>query len=61
MQSKLNDDRNVSIMPNLQTNCCLKLDFQEVDRQTEGKWLIYDTKHCNNNHLLNVALPWIIS
>ena len=30
-----------SIMWNLQPNCCLKVDFQKVDKHTGGKWLIH--------------------
>ena len=31
-------------MSNLQSNCCLKFDFQRVDQHAGGKWLIHDTK-----------------
>ena len=31
-------------MSNLQPNCCLKVDFQNVDQHARGKWLIHDTK-----------------
>ena len=31
-----------SIMWNLQPNCCLKVDFQKVDKHTGGKWLIHE-------------------
>ena len=34
----------LSIMSNLQPNCCLKIDFQKVDQHAGGKWLIHDTK-----------------
>ena len=30
-------------MSNLQPNCYLKVDFQKLDKHTEGKWLIHDT------------------
>ena len=33
------------IMPNLQTHYHSKLDYQEVDQHTGGKWLIHGTKH----------------
>ena len=32
-------------MPNLQTHFHPKLDFQKVDQQTVGRWLIHRTKH----------------
>ena len=35
---------SLSIMSNLQRNCCLKFDFQKVDQHAVGKWLIHDTK-----------------
>ena len=38
-QSKKNEDI-LSIMSNLQPNCCLKVDFQKVDQHAGGKWLI---------------------
>ena len=31
-----------SIMWNLKPNCCLKVDFQKVDKHTGGKWLIQE-------------------
>ena len=30
------NDKTFFAIPNLQTNCCLKLDFQNVDQHTEG-------------------------
>ena len=41
----------LSIMLNLQPNCCLKIDFQKVDQPAGGKWLIHDTKRCKDNKL----------
>ena len=38
-------------MSNLQGNFHLKLDFQNVDQHTGGKWLIHDTKHSKDNRL----------
>ena len=38
-------------MSNLQPNYCLKVDFQKVDKQTRGKWLIHDTKRRKDNQL----------
>ena len=40
---KKNEDR-LSIMSNLQPNCCLKVDFQKMDQYGWGKWLIHNTK-----------------
>ena len=34
-------------MSNLQTFYQFKLDFQKVDQDTGGKWLIYVTKRSN--------------
>ena len=31
-------------MSNLQPNCCLKVDFQKVDKHTGGKWLIHENQ-----------------
>ena len=31
---------SLSIMSNLQPNCCLEFDFQKVDQHAGGKWLI---------------------
>ena len=36
-------------MSNLQTYYRFKLDFQKVDKDTVGKWLIYSTKRCKDN------------
>ena len=38
-------------MSNLEPNYCLKVDFQKVDKQTRGKWLIHDTKRRKDNQL----------
>ena len=38
-------------MSKLQTNYCLKLDFQKVDRDTGTKWLTHGTKHGKDNQL----------
>ena len=40
---------SLSIMSNLQPNCCLKFDFQKVDQHAGGKWLIHDTKRRKDN------------
>ena len=44
-------------MSNLQRNCCLKVDFQNVDQHTGGKWLIPDTKRHKDNQLQSLKLP----
>ena len=41
----------LSIMSNLQPNCCLKFDFQKVDQHAGGKWLIHDIKRRKDNQL----------
>ena len=48
-------------MSNLHTFCCIKLDFQKVDWRAEGKWLIHGIKHCKDNQLRNLKLPFGIS
>ena len=45
-----------SIMSNLHTYYHLKLDFQKVDQQTGGKWLIHGTQHNKNNQLPSLEL-----
>ena len=47
----------LSIMSNLQPNCCLKFDFQKVDQHAGGKWLIHDTKRRKDNQLQSLKLP----
>ena len=51
----------LSIMSNLQPNCCLKFDFQKVDQHAGGKWLIHDTKRRKDNQLQSLKLPCRIS
>ena len=51
----------LSIMSNLQPNCCLKFDFQKVDQHAGGKWLIHDTKCRKDNQLQSLKLPCRIS
>ena len=43
-------------MWNLQSNCCLKFDFQKVDQHAGGKWLIHDTKRRKDNQLQSLKL-----
>ena len=52
---------SLSIMSNLQPNCCLKFDFQKVDQYAGGKWLIHDTKRRKDNQLQSLKLPCRIS
>ena len=54
-------NNSVSIMSNLQPNCCLEFDFQKVDQHAGGKWLIHDTKRRKNNQLQSLKLPCRIS
>ena len=51
----------LSIMSNLQPNCCLKIDFEKVDQHAGGKWLIHDTKRRKDNQLQSLKLPCRIS
>ena len=57
---KKNEDI-LSIMSNLQPNCCLKIDFQKVDQHAGGKWLIHDTNRRKDNQLQSLKLPRRIS
>ena len=50
-----------SLMSNLQTYYHFKLDFQKVDQQTGGKWLIHGTKRHKDNQLQSPELPCRIS
>ena len=54
-------EMKLSIMSNLQPNCCLKIDFQKVDQHAGGKWLIHDTKRRKDNQLQSLKLPCRIS
>ena len=51
----------LSIMSNLQLNCCLKFDFQKVDQHAGGKCFIHDTKRRKDNQLQSLKLPCRIS
>ena len=51
----------LSIMSNLQPNCCSKIDFQKVDQHAGVKWLIHDTKRRKENQLQSLKLPCKIS
>ena len=52
---------SLSIMSNLQPNCCLKFDFQKMDQHAGGNWLIHDTKRRKDNQLQSLKLPCRIS
>ena len=54
--TKQNEDLQ-SIISNLQPNCCLKVDFQRVDKHIGGKWLVHNTKHRKDNQLQSLKLP----
>ena len=56
-----NNEDILSIMLNLQHNCCLKIGFQKVDQHAGGKWLIHDTKRHKDNQLQSLKLPCRIS
>ena len=47
-----------SCISNLQTYYHFKLDFQNVDQHTGGKWLIHGTKRRKDNQLQSLELPW---
>ena len=40
-----------------QTYYHFKLEFQKVNQNTEGKWLIHGTKRRKNNQLQSMELP----
>ena len=46
-------------MSNLQTHSHFKLDFQNVNQHTGGKWLIYGTKHRKDSRLQSMKLPYM--
>ena len=48
-------------MSHLHPNCCLKIDFQKVDQNAGGKWLIHDTKSHKDYQLQSLKLPCRIS
>ena len=48
-------------MSNLQSNCCLKVDFQKVDQNAGGNWLIHNTKRRKDNQLQSMKLTCRIS
>ena len=44
-------------MSNWQAYYHFKLDFQNVDQHTRGKWLIHGTKHHKDNQLQSLEPP----
>ena len=54
MSKKIEDI--LSIMSNLQLNCCLKVDFRKLDQHAGGKWLIHDNKRRKDNQLQSLKL-----
>ena len=48
-------------MWSFQTYYHFKLDFQDVDQHTGGKWLIHSTKRRKDNQLQSLELPCRIS
>ena len=58
MWSNQNNKKLFSLMSNLHTYYHLKLDFQNVDQHTGGKWLIHGTKRRKDNQLQSHELPW---
>ena len=56
-----NNEDLQAIMWHLQRNRCLKVDVQKVDKRTEGKCLIHDTKRRKDNQLQSLKLPCRIS
>ena len=47
---KKNEDI-LSILSNLQPNCCFKSISKKVDQHAGSKWLIHDTKRRKDNQL----------
>ena len=50
-----------SIMSSSQTHYHFKLVFQKEDQLTGGNLLIRGTKHCKDNQLQSLELPYRIS
>ena len=50
-----------SIMSDLQTHDHFKRDFQKVDQQRGGKWLMHGTTHHKGNQLQSLEPPSRIS
>ena len=44
-------------MSNWQTHYHFKLDFQELDQDAEGKWVIHGTKPNKENQWQSLELP----
>ena len=61
MWNNQNNEKLFSLMSNLQTYYHFKLDFQKVDQNTGGRWLIHATKRRKDNQLQSLELPCRIS
>ena len=57
MKQLKNNERLFSFMSNLQAYYNCKLDFQNVDQHTPGKWLIHGPKRRKDNQLQSLELP----
>ena len=51
MWNNKKQQKNFSLVSNLQTYHHFKLDFQKVDQHTGGKWLIHGIKRHKDNQL----------
>ena len=61
MKQVKNNKKVFSFMSSLQTYYHFKLDFENVDQHTGGKWLIHGTKRHKDNQLQSLELPCRIS
>ena len=57
MYETIKNAKMFSFMSSLQTYCHFKLDFQQVEQHTGGKWLIHYTKRRKDNQLQSLELP----
>ena len=61
MKQVKNNKKVFSFMSSLQTYYHFKLDFENVDQNTGGKWLIHGTIRRKDNQLQSLELPCRIS
>ena len=61
MKQVKNNKKVFSFMSSLQTYYHFKLDFENVDQHTGGKWLIHGTIRRKDNQLQSLELPCRIS
>ena len=61
MKQVKNNKKVFSFKSSLQTYYHVKLDFENVDQHTRGKWLIHGTKRRKDNQLQSLELPCRIS